>query len=83
MVSKWFKFQYPLKELVVINRDSVFLEDLVSLQSYVLLETNVRMLTVSQDKEKYGVKLKADPNFKLLGSRLKGDQKKVADYLKV
>ncbi|VDD89833.1 unnamed protein product [Enterobius vermicularis] len=63
---KGIPVKYPLKELVVINRDSVFLEDLVSLQSYVLLETNVRMLTVSQDKEKYGVKLKADPNFKLL-----------------
>lgn len=28
------------------------------------------------------MQLKADPNFKLLGARLKGDQKKVVDYLK-
>uniref|UniRef100_A0A914RMW5 Uncharacterized protein n=1 Tax=Parascaris equorum TaxID=6256 RepID=A0A914RMW5_PAREQ len=39
-------------------------------------------MTVSQDKAKYGVHLKAEPNFRLLGARLKGDQKKVADYLK-
>lgn len=67
----------------MINRDTVFLDDLVSLQSYILLEVNVRKLTVSSDKEKYGVRLKADPNFKLLGARLKGNQKKVVEYLKV
>lgn len=74
--------KYPLKEMIVINRDSQFLEDVQSLEPYVLLELNVRKLTVSQDKHKYGISLKAEPNFKLLGARLKGDQKKVADYLK-
>uniref|UniRef100_A0A915BL74 Isoleucine--tRNA ligase, cytoplasmic n=2 Tax=Parascaris univalens TaxID=6257 RepID=A0A915BL74_PARUN len=74
--------KYPLKEMVVINRDGQFLDDLLSLQTYVLSELNVRKMTVSQDKAKYGVHLKAEPNFRLLGARLKGDQKKVADYLK-
>uniref|UniRef100_A0A8R1E1M7 Anticodon_1 domain-containing protein n=1 Tax=Caenorhabditis japonica TaxID=281687 RepID=A0A8R1E1M7_CAEJA len=74
--------KYPLKEMIVINRDNQFLEDVKSLEQYVLLELNVRKLTVSQDKEKYGITLKAEPNFKLLGARLKGEQKKVADYLK-
>lgn len=69
--------------MVVINRDSQFLEDLVSLEAYILSELNIRKMTVSQDKAKYGVHLKAEPNFRLLGARLKGDQKKVADYLKV
>ncbi|PAV64251.1 hypothetical protein WR25_13290 [Diploscapter pachys] len=56
--------KYPLKEMVVINRDSQFLEDVKSLEPYVLSELN------------------ADPNFRLLGARLKGDQKKVTEYLK-
>ncbi|CAO4374983.1 unnamed protein product [Caenorhabditis nigoni] len=73
---------YPLKEMIVINRDSQFLEDVKSLEPYILLQLNVRQLTVSQDKHKYGITLKAEPNFKILGARLKGEQKKVADYLK-
>lgn len=75
--------QYPLKEMIVINREEEFLNDVLSLQNYIIAEVNIRMLTVSHDKEKYGVQLKAEPNFRLLGIRLKGDQKKVVDYLKV
>ncbi|KIH68320.1 isoleucine--tRNA ligase [Ancylostoma duodenale] len=33
-------------------------------------------------RERKGIPVKADPNFRLLGARLKGDQKKVVDYLK-
>lgn len=47
------------------------------------MELNVDKLTISQDKNKYGVQLRALPNFRLLGARLKNEQKKVADYLKV
>lgn len=68
---------------MVINRDPEFLEDVKSLEYYLLTELNVKLVTFSQDKEKYGVHLKAEPNFRLLGARLKGDQKKVTDYLKV
>ena len=34
-------------------------------------ELNVKCVTVSQDKEKYGVRFKADPDFRNLGERLK------------
>ncbi|KAH7729468.1 isoleucyl-tRNA synthetase [Aphelenchoides avenae] len=74
--------KYPIKEMVVIHRDQEFLDDLKSLESYILLELNVKHMTLSQDKEKYGVRFKAEPDFKRLGSRLKKDQKVVADYLK-
>lgn len=77
------RLQYPLAEVVVIQRDVQFLEDVKSLESYLLHEVNVRKLTLSDEKEKWGVKLKAEPNFRALGARLKADQKKVADYLKV
>jgi len=76
-------FQYPLKEIVVIHRDSQFLDDVKSLEEYILTELNVEKMVASQDRQKYGARLKAEPNFRLLGARLKGDQKKVTDYLKV
>ncbi|VDK71772.1 unnamed protein product [Litomosoides sigmodontis] len=79
---KGIPVKYPLKEMIVINREEEFLNDILSLQNYIVAEVNVRMLTVSHDKERYGVHLKAEPNFRLLGVRLKGDQKKVVSYLK-
>ncbi|GMS88351.1 hypothetical protein PENTCL1PPCAC_10526, partial [Pristionchus entomophagus] len=69
--------QTPLRTVVVINRDQQFLADVDSLRSYLLLDTNVQNLVVSHERREYGVTLKAEPNFKLLG-----DQKRVADYLK-
>ncbi|EJW70441.1 hypothetical protein WUBG_18652 [Wuchereria bancrofti] len=68
--------------MIVINREKQFLDDILSMQNYIVAEVNVRMLIVSHNKKKYGVHLKAEPNFRLLGTRLKGDQKKVVDYLK-
>ncbi|KAI6175374.1 Isoleucine--tRNA ligase, cytoplasmic [Aphelenchoides bicaudatus] len=73
--------RYPLLELVVVNRNQQFLDDVKHLEAYVLSESNIKKLTVSQDKTKYGVQLKAVPNLKALGRRLKGDQKKVTGYL--
>ncbi|VDN21869.1 unnamed protein product [Gongylonema pulchrum] len=79
---KTIPLKYPLKSLVVVNRSKQFLDDVISLQKYILSEVNVRKLTVSQDKEKYGLHLKATPNFRVLGAKLKGDMKKVINYLK-
>jgi len=53
------------------------------LENYILSEMNVIKLTTSSNRQEYGVNLKAEPNFRLLGARLKGDQKAVTDYLKV
>ncbi|KAK7078392.1 hypothetical protein SK128_017326, partial [Halocaridina rubra] len=69
--------KYPLPEVVVIHKDQQILNDVLRLESYVKDELNVKSVTVSTDKEKYGVSLRADMNFKLLGARLKGDVKKV------
>ncbi|CAK5063875.1 unnamed protein product [Meloidogyne enterolobii] len=74
--------KYPLKEVIVVNRDSQFLEDVKLLENYILSEMNVIKLTTSSNRQEYGVNLKAEPNFRLLGARLKGDQKAVTDYLK-
>ncbi|EFN83482.1 isoleucine--tRNA ligase, cytoplasmic [Harpegnathos saltator] len=74
--------KYPLPEIVVIHQDSEVLRDIVSLDSYILGELNVRKLTITTDKEKYGVTLRAEPDHKILGARLKGEFKRVTQAIK-
>ncbi|XP_063592929.1 isoleucine--tRNA ligase, cytoplasmic-like [Penaeus indicus] len=69
--------KYPLPEVVVIHKDQQILDDVLRLEKYIKEELNVKAVTTSTDKQKYGVALRADMNFKLLGARLKGDVKKV------
>lgn len=78
-----FCLQYPLPEVVVISKNKALLADVQSLQPYVLEELNVRTLTVTQDKEMYGVAMRAEPEHRTLGSRLKGDFKAVSQAIKV
>lgn len=63
--------KYPVPEVVVIHKDAQYLADIQSLEGFVLGELNVRKLTICDDKEKYGVKMRAEPDHKLLGFRLK------------
>lgn len=42
----------------------------------------MKVVTASKDKEKYGLKLKADLDFQRLGRRLKEDFKKVQEAIK-
>ncbi|KAF2352075.1 Isoleucine-tRNA ligase type 2 [Trinorchestia longiramus] len=69
--------KYPLPEVVVIQKEERVLKDVLELESYIKEELNVRTVTTSTDKGKYGVALKAEINFKLLGARLKEDVKQV------
>jgi len=45
-------------------------------------ELNVRMVTVTADKRKYGVRLRAEPDHKVLGARLKAAFKTVLSAIK-
>eukprot|EP00117_Sycon_ciliatum_P023564 scpid24302/ scgid20002/ Isoleucine--tRNA ligase, cytoplasmic; Isoleucyl-tRNA synthetase len=74
--------KYPLPEVVVIHHDQQYLDDVRSLQQYILEELNVKALTVSQDKERYGVQLVLEPEHQTLGRRLKGAAKQVYEALK-
>lgn len=69
--------KYPLPEIVVIHKDKQILDDVLRLENYIKEELNVKTVTASTDKEKYGVVLTADMNFRVLGARLKGDVKRV------
>ncbi|XP_011500704.1 PREDICTED: isoleucine--tRNA ligase, cytoplasmic [Ceratosolen solmsi marchali] len=74
--------KYPLPELVLIHQDSETLEDILRLKAYILEEVNVKELTVTSDKAKYGVTLRAEPEHKTLGARLKGEFKAVTTAIK-
>ncbi|XP_071961257.1 isoleucine--tRNA ligase, cytoplasmic-like [Antedon mediterranea] len=73
--------KYPLREVVIIHPDQQCLQDLSSLDEYILEELNVRSLTTSQDQLKYGVSLKAEPD-NTIGKRLKGDFKAVSQAIR-
>jgi len=57
--------KYPVSEIIVIHKDKQTLEEINSLQDFILSELNVRKLTLSSEKEKYGVTLRAEPDHKV------------------
>ncbi|KAG8188170.1 hypothetical protein JTE90_019449 [Oedothorax gibbosus] len=74
--------KYPLSELVVIHEDSQYLEDVKSLQKFIIEELNIKNLTVTTEKQNYGVKLRAEPDTKALGIKLRSESHKVAKAVK-
>ncbi|NXL89745.1 SYIC protein, partial [Alectura lathami] len=79
---KTIPVKYPLKEVVVIHQDPEALENIRSLEKYILEELNVRQVTLSTNKDKYGVRLRAEPDHMVLGKRLKGAFKLVMAAIK-
>ncbi|CAB4040222.1 isoleucine--tRNA ligase, cytoplasmic [Paramuricea clavata] len=79
---KTLPIKYPLPEVVVIHQDNQYLQDAKSLESYIIEELNVKKLTVSSEKDKYGIYLKAEPDNQTLGRRLKGAFKQVSQAIK-
>jgi len=79
---KTLPLKYPLPEIVILHNDPKYLSDVLTLEAYVKEELNVKAVTTSSDKEKYGLKLKADLVFQRLGQRLKQDFKKVQQAIK-
>lgn len=79
---KQLPLKTPLKELVVVADDyQNYHEDVLSLQSYIKEELNVRQVVVTSDEDRYGVKYKAEADWKVLGQRLKKDAMKVKKAL--
>ncbi|KAI8969838.1 isoleucyl-tRNA synthetase [Pilobolus umbonatus] len=67
----------PLKELVVIHSDPQYHADVKALEGYITEELNVRNIVITDKEEKYGVKYKAEADWKVLGQKLKKDAMKV------
>ncbi|KAL6447265.1 hypothetical protein ACFW04_001489 [Cataglyphis niger] len=74
--------KYPLREIVVIHQDADVLKNILLLKTYILKELNIRELTVTTDKEKYGVTLRAEPDHKILGARLKDKFKQIVQAIR-
>lgn len=79
---KTLPLKYPVPEVVVIHQQQQSLEDVLSLETYIKQELNVKRITVSSDKQKFGVRLKAEPDNQTLGRRLKGAFKEVSQQIK-
>ncbi|GFN18760.1 isoleucine--tRNA ligase [Aspergillus tubingensis] len=71
----------PLKTLVVIHQDQQYLDDVKSLQGYILEELNVLELVLSSDEEKYNVQYSVTADWPTLGKKLKKEVQKVKKAL--
>ena len=74
--------KYPLPEAIVICKEQAVLDKVKVLENYILEELNIKRLVLTTEKEKYGVRLKAEPNVKSLGMRLRNKAKEVAAAIK-
>lgn len=79
---KTIPIKYPLPEVIVVHQDPQHLEDILSLKEYILSELNVRKITTTSDKSKFGITLRAEPDHKVLGLRLKQEFKAVTQGIK-
>lgn len=71
----------PLKTLVVIHRDQQYLDDIKSLEKYILEELNVRDLVLTADEAKYNVVYSVTADWPVLGKKLKKDMARVKKAL--
>lgn len=67
----------PLKTLVVLHHDPVYLSDVRSLESAICEELNVHSLVTSADEAKYNVQYSLTADWPTLGKKLKKDAQKV------
>ncbi|KAJ8957846.1 hypothetical protein NQ318_001842 [Aromia moschata] len=79
---KTIPIKYPLPEVIVVHQDQQYIDDVLSLKEYVLSELNVRQIHTTTDKSKFGITLRAEPDHKVLGARLKEHFKAVTQGLK-
>ncbi|PYH99703.1 isoleucyl-tRNA synthetase,cytoplasmic [Aspergillus ellipticus CBS 707.79] len=71
----------PLKTLVVIHQDQQYLDDVKSLQSYILEELNILEIVLSSDETKYNVQYSVNADWPTLGKKLKKEVQKVKKAL--
>lgn len=79
---KTLPLKYPLSEVIVISENEQALDDIASLENFVLEELNCKSLKRTKQKEDFGVSVRPEPDVVKLGKRLKNDSKKVIAALK-
>ncbi|KAJ2013960.1 isoleucine--tRNA ligase [Coemansia sp. S680] len=71
----------PLLELVVVHPSAEYLDDVRTLSNYITEELNVRSLVLTSDEDVYGIKYRAEADFKKLGTKLRKDMPRVKNAL--
>ncbi|KAJ2682155.1 isoleucine--tRNA ligase, partial [Coemansia spiralis] len=71
----------PLLELVVVHPSAEYLDDVRGLSRYITEELSLRGLVLSSDEAKYGIKYRAEADFKRLGAKLRNDMPRVKKAL--
>ncbi|CAH0563614.1 unnamed protein product [Brassicogethes aeneus] len=71
--------KHPLPEIIVLHRDQSFLQNITDLKEYILAELNIKNLVTSNDKSRFNIALRAKPNYKTLGDKLKSYLKVIAE----
>lgn len=79
---KTLPLKTPLAEVIVIHEEQHILDKVRGMESYILEELNARRLTATNDKARYGVQLRAEPNHKTLGVRYRQDYKVIQAAVK-
>ncbi|KAJ2723620.1 isoleucine--tRNA ligase [Coemansia sp. Benny D115] len=71
----------PLLELVVVHSDPQYLEDVRGLAVYVTEQLNLRNLVLTCDEDAYGIKYRAEADYKKLGTKLRKELPRVKKAL--
>jgi isoleucyl-tRNA synthetase len=79
--QKTISLKTPIRQMVIINPDPQYHDDIKSLESYILEEMNVRSLVVTSNESAYGVNYKLVPDAKALGMKFKKDASKIRGAL--
>lgn len=64
-------FKKPLREFVIVHSDQEYLDDLKSLETYIIEEMNIKSLVLTSDQSAHGVKFTIVPEHKTLGQKYK------------
>ncbi|KAJ2784576.1 isoleucine--tRNA ligase [Coemansia javaensis] len=78
---KNISLKMPLRELVVIHPSAEYLDDVRGLSEYITEELRLRSLVLSSDEDKYGIKYRAEADFRRLGAKLLKDMPRVKKAL--
>ena len=71
----------PLKELTIFHHDQEYLDDVQSLEPYILGELNVVNVVYTLDESAVGIKYRATADWPTLGRKLRKDMAKVKSAL--
>ncbi|KAG5519569.1 hypothetical protein PMAC_001724 [Pneumocystis sp. 'macacae'] len=73
--------QVPLRQLVVVHRDPLYLDDIRSLEHYITEELNIKHLVLSSNEDEHGIHYSLAADWPVLGKRLRHNTAKIKSLL--